>query len=452
MLVEIENFQAIAKARFEVDGFTALVGRSNIGKSAVVRALKCALTGAEGTDFVRHDPETCARILKGNKKCKCFSSVKIHFDENRTLLWKKGDGVNEYTTWDHGDTQEYSRVGKSPDLPPMLQGFEPIQLGSNPKELVQVSDQFTPIFLLNVTGTVVADLLSDVAKLDDINKAMKAVTRDRKKASSTRDVREKDTLEIEKSLKVYASLDNTAHKVSKVESLYGEVEEAQEKVEEAKGFIRRLVAGRDAMKALKAVLKHDLPRPEVLEERFTAHQDAVRWSRQYDGLTSEVETLASATRKALPKPNLGSTFQKFQEVSELHRRLSEKAPVVKKLKGVDSLKLPTLEFEEALDKLDSVASLLARCQDVKRVLTKFKGVGDLGVPTPPDVASKLEALRALDKFQERIVALRESIKGLEEKHQEAVTEEAEALKEFDDLGVCPTCTQKVGPGHGGDHV
>ena len=61
--VEVRNFQSVEHAVFRIEGFTALVGRSNIGKSALVRAVKAALTGATGTDFVRHGG-LCARRLK----------------------------------------------------------------------------------------------------------------------------------------------------------------------------------------------------------------------------------------------------------------------------------------------------------------------------------------------------------------------------------------------------
>lgn len=452
MLVEIENFQAITKTRFEIDGFTALVGRSNIGKSAVVRALKCALTGAEGTDFVRHDPETCARILKGNKKCKCFSSVKIHFDESNLLLWEKGDAKNQYTTWENGVSQEYSRVGKNPDMPPILKGFEPIQLGSNPKELVQVSDQFTPIFLLNVTGTVVADLLSDVAKLDDINKAMKAVTRDRKKASSTRDVREKDIADIEKGLKAYATLDNTSRQVERVEGLYGDVQASKGNVVQVNGFIRRLIAGRDAMKVLKEALAHELPEQAGLEDRLDSYLEASKWDVAYDGLQSDVGALTSATSKDLPGQDLDSKLRKFQEVSGFLKRIQGKEPVVKALRGVDALEIPPLKFEDALGKLDDLTSLLRRCQDVKRALTQYKGVGEVTVPLHPDLEPRVSALQEMQKFQSRLLSLKKSIKGLEAEYTEAASEEKSVLKEFEDLGVCPTCSQNVGPGHGANHV
>ena len=64
--VEIRNFQSIEKATIKIDGFTVVVGRSNIGKSALVRAVKAALTGAPVSSFVRHS-SGCLRKTKAAK-------------------------------------------------------------------------------------------------------------------------------------------------------------------------------------------------------------------------------------------------------------------------------------------------------------------------------------------------------------------------------------------------
>src|SRR5277367_3768831 len=153
--VEVTNFQSIEHAKFVIEGYTALVGRSNIGKSAIVRAVKAALTGASGTSFVRHGPN-CARRLKDAKKCQCKATVRIK-REGFDLLWEKGDSDNRYTF----NGQVNDSVGQG--TPTFLQaGFAPIKIGDD-KELLQVADQFDPIFLLNKTGGAVADVLSDVA-------------------------------------------------------------------------------------------------------------------------------------------------------------------------------------------------------------------------------------------------------------------------------------------------
>jgi predicted ATP-dependent endonuclease of OLD family len=58
--IEVNDFQSISHTAVTIDKFSVIVGRSNIGKSALVRAIQCALTGAVGTDFVRHGA-TCDR-------------------------------------------------------------------------------------------------------------------------------------------------------------------------------------------------------------------------------------------------------------------------------------------------------------------------------------------------------------------------------------------------------
>ena len=59
--IEIRNFQAITHEVIEVRGFSALAGRSNIGKSTIIRAVKAALTGAPVDSYVRHSSR-CLRV------------------------------------------------------------------------------------------------------------------------------------------------------------------------------------------------------------------------------------------------------------------------------------------------------------------------------------------------------------------------------------------------------
>jgi hypothetical protein len=172
LLLEVSNFQSIEHAEVCVDGFTALVGRSNIGKSSVVRAAKSALNGVQGTAFVRHGPG-CLRRTKGAKNCKCFSTVKITGD-GIDILWEKGDAVSRYVV--NGEIFEAIPKGFPDFLKP---GFTPVQVGDRSVSL-QVADQFDPIFLLGETGTTVADVLGDVARLDSINTATRLAEKDRR--------------------------------------------------------------------------------------------------------------------------------------------------------------------------------------------------------------------------------------------------------------------------------
>lgn len=227
--IEIRNFQSIAHIVLEVDGFSALVGRSNIGKSAVVRAIKAALTGAPVDGYVRHSLD-CQRITKGAKSCKCFCSVHIKSDD-LDLLWEKGDSVNQY----HYNGSNYTVVGRgTPDF--LAQNFAPVKIGDE-KEIIQVSDQFRPIFILDRSGTVVADVLSDVAKLDQINEATHSAEKDRKETASTRKVREQDVLSIQSSLLFYDGLDKIADQVVDLETFDCQTNDISIKVDQLERFI-----------------------------------------------------------------------------------------------------------------------------------------------------------------------------------------------------------------------
>jgi exonuclease SbcC len=215
--LEITGFQSIERISLTVDRFTALVGRSNIGKSAIVRAVKAALTGAAGTDFVRHDPKTCSRVLKGNKKCKCKATVRMGFPEF-SFLWEKGDSDNRYTVWRNGTEEVYDKLDRgTPEF--LSPAFSPIKVGDSP-HLINVGDQFEPIFLLGDPGSAVADVLSDVAKLDNLNAALRLVAKDKTACSSTLKVREVDSQAEMARLAGFAGLDANLIAISDLQA-YG---------------------------------------------------------------------------------------------------------------------------------------------------------------------------------------------------------------------------------------
>lgn len=97
--ISIKNFQAHKWLRLRFDaGITTIVGPSDMGKSAIIRALRWALTNRPGGDaFVRHGSQHAATVR-----------VKI---DGRTITRRRG-GVstqNEY----HLDAKEYKAFGRT---------------------------------------------------------------------------------------------------------------------------------------------------------------------------------------------------------------------------------------------------------------------------------------------------------------------------------------------------
>jgi len=396
--VDVHNFQSIQDGVVDIDGFSVVVGRSNIGKSALVRAIKAALTGAPADNYVRHAPD-CQRILKGSKSCKCFCSVHIQ-GPGVDLLWEKGDAVNRYV---HNGS-EHTVVGKG--TPEFLgPAFAPIHIGGDTTPtLLQVADQFRPLFILDRSGTAVADVLSDVAKLDEINDASRAVERDRRECSSTRKVRERDLKELEQTIALYADLDTVLVRVKAVE------------------------AGAEAVAALDAKVK--------TVERLAAASAAVVSAI---GALAPVETL-----EVRPIARLLEQSATLGTVTRWRDSLHAKAAAVDALKGVVDVSIPDRSGMSAqagtCARLDAwTAQLVA----IKALFTKFNVVEAATVPDNTPLMSLHSSYRTLAGWADKMSGVEVVVAQLQKAAAAAEAEEIAVLAEFKALEVCPTCRQPL---------
>ena len=289
--IEIRRFQSIEHVTLRVTGFSALVGRSNIGKSAVIRAVQSALGDPPSADYIRHDG-TCARRV-GAKKCKCVASVHIKmpgFD----LLWKKGDGVNCYKFNDI----EYNSVGQG--TPDFLPGFLPVKVGDR-KAMLQVADQFYPMFLLDKSGGAVADLLSDVANLDRINVASRFADKDLKEATSTLKLRQRDVSALSAELAGYDGLDKAVERVETVQSALNRVQTLCRCVTELDTFIDAVRSVGRQLKALQAVTAVVIPDVAPVSAKVEELARVVEWCSDIDGKQLVITGLSGVDKIVVPE-------------------------------------------------------------------------------------------------------------------------------------------------------
>jgi hypothetical protein len=441
--LEVHNFQSIRHATMSVTGFAAIVGRSNIGKSAVVRAAQMALTGGVGTDFVRHGQE-CDRKVRGTKKCKCYSKVVIR-TQAMELIWEKGDNISCYTVLRPG--AEKPDVYKNLDrgTPEFLkEGFLPVKVGDH-RELIQIPDQFEPIFLLNKTGTVVADVLSDVARLDNINHAMAEANKDRKDAVSKRRVREEDVTELRRSLSFYDGLDTI--EVAPLVALRKKLEDKGRQFSQISGFMSRLAALEATLESLDKALKPEIPEGDALERQGRRLLQVTGFLEDLAEKVPVLRTLMSLDQNVLPDDTTHLEKQTRLFLTDgFLRRLEAIEAVQAKLDFVEQVSVPEGEG------LDTSASALWRADrwwkrlDALQIeIAKVPDVVDLpAVETLQQRAQEYEQhYRILDSAK----TLAETIKVSQEQMKTLEAEELKVLAELEALGLCPTCDQPVGANH-----
>lgn len=127
--VTIENFQSIAKLELFVKGMTVLVGNSDVGKSAVVRAIASVFLNPVGQ----------WRIRKGANKC----SVGIELSDGRFILWEKGK-TSAYSVMPAN--VNYIKMGR--EVPKEVSSLVCYWDVGQEKVMVQIQNQFDVGFLL----------------------------------------------------------------------------------------------------------------------------------------------------------------------------------------------------------------------------------------------------------------------------------------------------------------
>lgn len=440
--LEVHNFQSIRHATMAVNGFAAIVGRSNIGKSAIVRAAQIALTGAIGTDFVRHGQE-CDRKIRGTKKCKCSSKVVIR-TQAMDLTWEKGDSINRYTLLRTGEETPVVYNNLDRGTPEFLrEGFLPVKIG-DARELIQIPDQFEPIFLLNKTGTVVADVLSDVARLDNINRAMADANKDRKDASAKRKVRLEDITQLQKDLSFYDGLD--AIVVEPLIRIRKDLEVKSRQLEQVNGFLARLGSLKTSLASLGEALKPELPNGDALESKGARLTQVTSFLNDLTEKVPVFRTLTALDQATLPDESpLSVAHTNLTRADVFSRRLALLETTQVKLAAVDKTVIPEENLNPALAVLEKTDHWWRRWTSAEVEIAKIPTLSEL--PEVDDLRQKVEDYTRYYRMLDNAKTLAETIKNTQEHLKTAEAEEAKALADLEALGMCPTCDQPVGSNH-----
>jgi hypothetical protein len=277
------------------------------------------------------------------------------------------------------------------------------------KELAQIPDQFEPIFLLNKSGTVVADVLSDVAQLDEINVAMAMAVKDRKDYGATRKVRAQDIIDLTKSLEKYLGLDTVVTATTDLQGHLGKVKHGQAQVDLLERFVATAKSLTLSLTGLNKALAPGLPDLETLKETSGKHA-------RLDGFCSKVADLA---------------------------------PQVQRLSGITLVTLPEApQLQGGPQKLSEIGTWLSRLQSLKASLDGWSTLEK--VPEVEDqapVKAKYLKLAGLNIMVSKVTAIETSFNVAKKDLEAVIKLEAEILQELNALGMCPACSQPIDAEH-----
>jgi DNA repair exonuclease SbcCD ATPase subunit len=403
--VRVQNFQSIEDASIEIKGLTVITGTNNAGKSALFRAIKGALCNTPGTDFVRIGASHCR--------------VDLEFDDGQNLSWEKGKNLNTYTI----NGKPFPKVGRGRPEELEVFGVEPITVGDDTL-WPQIASQFKVTFLLDKTGSAIADAVADVDRVNKLNKALKSCESDRRKVKSTLKVRRSDNEALQQKRLGFEGLDAELSNLKEIEERWKKADKFS--------------------KALQNLHK--------LADRWGVAKDAVSFFKDFESAASGLPSGDSIEQLTHLKASLEGS-------RKLKDEYQEALATVSYLLGVEDVEqgLPSEErvlfankFRQALGVTVDLATRYQEAKDEFDLLDGFRG-HDLD-DTLTDKANKFKQVihKAVD-LQTRLETSRKDNLDIESsllRYQEELISLEEQLSSI--LGTfeeCPTCGSGLGHTH-----
>lgn len=144
--LEIKNFEKWKSLRFKIGNITLIKGRSDSGKSSIIRALKKVLYNDKGVELHHGSNSASVLLIKDNRKIKWVR----HTDGS--LLW-------------YLDDEQYKHGSVIPeDIKKVLNIRDDLGLRIN------LSEQFNSLFLIEMSGSKLSDVLNSLFRLDKSNR------------------------------------------------------------------------------------------------------------------------------------------------------------------------------------------------------------------------------------------------------------------------------------------
>ena len=319
--VQIRNFQSHRDTEVHlVPGINLIVGTSDIGKSAFMRALNLVMHNeVPNREFVTYGEKDATVILE--------------FSDGTIVERVKGSTKNAYyATLPDGTRIEKEKLGGGNAIPEEIYkalGSPPIDKKHGP---LAYADQHSPLFLVSLTPTELPRCISELTGLDDYESAALDLAKNARRFDrKVKDGKERIT-SIEAELEQYQGLD------IEIQS-YDEISKILDKAEEA-----RLIA-------------------EDAENRLQEYNLIVEQGRQI------IAEINEAKKVLVIKPDYETAVALKNEIVNILEVLSEYNEIDEQVAQIEleisnASKMLDSELQALIDKARSAESFLAKANNV----------------------------------------------------------------------------------------
>ncbi|MCX7711056.1 MAG: AAA family ATPase [Clostridia bacterium] len=461
--VTIENFQSHLKTKLEfVEGLNVIVGPSDQGKSAVIRAIKWVLFNEpRGLEFIRHGAST--------------AKVALEFSNGYTIIRERSKSKNRYSIVDlEGNETHFEGFGNEvPEEVIKAHGIPKVVLDSDIHATLNIADQLEGPFLLSETGAVRAKAIGRLTGLHIIDYSIRDSLADLRRENQTRDRVNSEMDEIDENLGKYKNLDEIKERIDRFEELFETLEAKIQKrlqLEDRKLILDRLDSEQQALEKMTAKLKHlneselliknaeiEINRLNTLNRLNSSIKDLEHGMKQVDKilkLSRGVEQAEGVLQNAVEVKDrmnrlliVQGSFKKLEKGIQNELNMIQQTEEVENLEGLmrdlkeklqlreDAMKL-SVKAKEWSKEYQAASKVMSGLQNVTEYETIFN-----------EITVKTDTARKLISVQEKYALLQNQImEG--NKYMKQNTEEIKKMAEeyknrLVALGRCPLCESSI---------
>lgn len=216
--VILENFQSHKNTTIEFDNqLNVIVGPSDSGKTAILRAIKWALYNEPSGDYF---------IREGESE----SSVTIVFSDATKIKRYRSKSKNIYYLYD-SDNNESKFEGFGTNVPQEIidkTGIKKILLDNDQSRAINLSDQLEGAFLLSEKGSLRANSIGRLVGVNVIDDSLRETLRDIRNLSNDKRHIDNKIIELEEELKEYDYLENLQITINKIAKIKNNISEKQD--------------------------------------------------------------------------------------------------------------------------------------------------------------------------------------------------------------------------------
>jgi len=376
IIVHIKNFQSIADLEFKIQGFTCITGKTNIGKSSIIRAISGALLNVPVVSLVR----------KGEK----YATVELQ-SSDWGLKWEKGErGVNRY--WLPGKEKPLDKVGAGQTDFIQDMGFQAIKIGS---DIIHPwhARQFFPLFLVDRSGPAVTDFISEVSRLKVLQSGILINVRNRKRALDEAKIYEKNVEKLRAKDNKLDKLDDLLELESDLDSQFESIEEYSERILAIEEFMSKI---------------------EVLSD--------------------QIQKLNQIELAKIPSPIKQYKIDKLQNMLKVWIKLQNIAKRIIRLKPIEDVQISKINGLENIQRISKGIRIYNRLQILQKRVDLLSV--EIAIPGPEESTEKLSRGKG---YLHRLNQLKDEEMAFSSQKEAVQIELDEVQKKLDQIPLCPTC-------------